>query len=63
MVIKFLRAYPNLTHLELNSCEINDDSLFNISKYFNPRLKVLYLIDNFITDDGLEQMFFNNMFL
>lgn len=31
--------------------------LYNISKYFTPRLKILYLIDNHITDDGLEQMF------
>jgi hypothetical protein len=31
--------------------------LYNISKYFTSRLKVLYLIDNHISDDGLEQMF------
>ena len=50
-------------HLELNSCEINDDLLFNISKYFTQRLRILYLIDNHITDDGLEQMFFHNLYL
>ena len=52
-IFKFLRAYANLKHLELNSCEITDDILYNISKYFNPRMKVLYLTDNYITDEGL----------
>ena len=56
-IFKFLRSYSNLKHLELNSCEITDDILYNISKYFTPRMKILYLIDNYITDDGLEQMF------
>lgn len=37
--------------------------LFSISKYFTQRLRILYLIDNHITDDGLEQMFFNNLYL
>lgn len=31
--------------------------LYNISKHFSSRLKILYLIDNHISDDGLEQMF------
>ena len=56
-IFKFLRSYSNLKHLELNSCEITDDILYNISKYFTPRMKVLCLIDNYITDEGLEQMF------
>jgi len=56
-IFKFLRSYANLRHLELNSCEITDTILYNISKYFTSRMKILYLIDNHITDDGLEQMF------
>ena len=63
ILTRFLKTFPNLVHLELNSCEINDDLLFSISKYFTQRLRILYLIDNYITDDGLEQMFFNNLYL
>ena len=64
MIYKFLKSYSNLKHLELNSCDISDEMLFNISKYFTQRLKVLFLIDNHITDDGLEQMFNgSNLFL
>jgi hypothetical protein len=37
--------------------------LFNISKNFTQRLRILYLIDNHISDEGLEQMFLNNLYL
>ena len=53
MIYKFLKSYSNLRHLELNSCDITDVMFYNISRYFTPRLKTLYLIDNRITDDGL----------
>lgn len=57
MLFRILSSYTNLKHLELNSCEISDDMLYNISKYFTARLKILYLIDNHLTDEGLDQMF------
>jgi hypothetical protein len=63
MLVRFLKTFPNLVHLELNSCEISDDLLFNLSKYFTQRLRILYIIDNHITDEGLEQMFFHNLYL
>jgi hypothetical protein len=34
--------------------------LRNISRHFTQRLKVLYLIDNQITDEGVEQMLVAN---
>lgn len=33
--------------------------LIQLSKFFPPKIRVLYLIDNKITDDGLESMFMN----
>ncbi len=53
MLIKLFKSFPNLAQLELNSCEIDDNILNYISKKFPHKLKIIYLIDNKIGDDGL----------
>lgn len=68
LIQRFLKAYPSLAHLELNSCEIDDDILKELSAGFTSRLKKLYLIDNKITDEGIQNLFegetiFNNLYL
>lgn len=52
-----LKNYVNLHTLELNTSQIDDLTLNEISPYFPDTLKHLYLIDNKITDDGIENMY------
>ncbi len=59
MLIKLFNAFPNLVQLELNSADIDDNIITQLSKCFPTKIKVLYIIDNKITDDGLENMFMN----
>lgn len=59
MLIKLFSAFTNLAQLELNSADIDDAIITQLSKFFPQRIKVLYLIDNKITDEGLENMFMN----
>jgi Ran GTPase-activating protein (RanGAP) involved in mRNA processing and transport len=48
-----LKNFNNLHTLELNSCEMDNETLKEISAIFPPKLRKLSLMDNLISDEGL----------
>lgn len=51
-----LPNFPNLHTIELNTARIDDEMLKEISVHFPSNLKSIHLMDNEITDDGIESM-------
>ena len=61
-LLKALTQYKNINLLELNSANITDQTITSFSECFSKRIRHLYIMDNYITDDGLESMFMNMQF-
>lgn len=53
-----LEKFQHLHTLELNSAGIDDEKIAELGHYFS-KIKHLYIMDNQITDNGLELMFEN----